>query len=92
MARATAPFGDGPDAPLYADFMAKVASLNISQIEDLLIADAAPTLKSALKQPYKALISAMTTEKVARTSSGVWHFKDGALEPKCGKSQGCTKG
>jgi uncharacterized protein (DUF885 family) len=75
-----APFGDGPDAPLYADFKAKVAKLNISQIEkDLLIADAAQALNASVKPAYEALISEMTAqEKVAGTDDGVWRFKDGA--------------
>ena len=75
-----APFGDGPDAPLFADFKAKVAKLNISQIEkDLLIADAAQALNASVKPAYAALISEMTAqEKVAGTDDGVWRFKDGA--------------
>jgi uncharacterized protein (DUF885 family) len=75
-----APFGDGPDAPLYADFKGKVAKLNISQIEkDLLIADAAQALNASVKPAYEALISEMTAqEKVAGTDDGVWRFKDGA--------------
>lgn len=75
-----APFGDGPDAPLYADFKAKVAKLNISQIEkDLLIADAAQALNASVKPAYEALIAEMTAqEKVAGTDDGVWRFKDGA--------------
>ncbi|MEY3635192.1 MAG: hypothetical protein RLZZ61_1602 [Pseudomonadota bacterium] len=75
-----APFGDGSDAPLYADFKAKVAKLNISQIEkDLLIADAAQALNSAVKPAYEALIAEMTAqEKVAGTDDGVWRFPDGA--------------
>jgi uncharacterized protein (DUF885 family) len=75
-----APFGDGPDAPLFADFKAKVDKLNISQLEkDLLIADAAQALNSAVKPAYEALIVEMTAqEKVAGTDDGVWRFKDGA--------------
>jgi uncharacterized protein (DUF885 family) len=75
-----APFGDGPDAPLYADFKAKVSKLNISQIEkDLLIADAAQALNASVKPAYEALIAEMTAqEKVAGTDDGVWRFKDGA--------------
>jgi len=75
-----APFGDGPDAPLFADFKAKVAKLNISQIEkDLLVADAAHALNASVKPAYEALISEMTAqEKVAGTDDGVWRFKDGA--------------
>ena len=75
-----APFDSGPDAPLFADFKGKVRKLNISQIEkDLLIADAAQALNSAVKPAYEALISEMTAqEKVAGTDDGVWRFKDGA--------------
>nr|WP_315477678.1 DUF885 domain-containing protein [uncultured Sphingorhabdus sp.] len=75
-----APFDNGPDAPLFADFKGKVGKLNISQIEkDLLIADAAQALSSAVKPAYEALISEMTAqEKVAGTDDGVWRFRDGA--------------
>ena len=75
-----APFGDGPDAPLFADFKEKVAKLDISQIEkDLLIADAAQALNTSVKTAYEALISEMTAqEKVAGTDDGIWRFKDGA--------------
>ena len=75
-----APFDSGPDAPLFADFKGKVGKLNISQIEkDLLIADAAQALNSAVKKAYEALISEMTAqEKVAGTDDVVWRFKDGA--------------
>lgn len=75
-----APFDSGPDAPLFADFKGKVGKLNISQIEkDLLIADTAQALNSAVKPAYEALISEMTAqEKVAGTDDGVWRFKDGA--------------
>ena len=75
-----APFDSGPDAPLFADFKGKVGKLNISQIEkDLLIADAAQALNSAVKPAYEALISEMTAqEKVAGTADGVWRFRDGA--------------
>ena len=75
-----APFGDGPDAPLYADFKSKVAKLKISQTEkDLLIADAAQALNASVKPAYEALIAEMTAqEKVAGTDDGVWRFPDGA--------------
>lgn len=75
-----APFDGGADAPLFADFKAKVAKLNISQIEkDLLIADAAQALNASVKPAYEALIAEMTAqEKVAGTDDGIWRFKDGA--------------
>ena len=75
-----APFGDGPDAPLFADFKAKVAKLAISRTEkDLLITDAAQALNASVKPAYEALIAEMTAqEKVAGTDDGIWRFKDGA--------------
>jgi uncharacterized protein (DUF885 family) len=75
-----APFGEGPDAPLYADFKEKVGKLAISQTEkDLLVADAARALTVAVKPAYEALIAEMTSqEKVAGTDDGVWRFPDGA--------------
>lgn len=75
-----APFDNGPDAPLFADFKGKVAKLAISQTEkDLLIADAAQALNASVKPAYEALIAEMTTqEKVAGTDDGVWRFPDGA--------------
>ena len=75
-----APFGDGPDAPLYADFKGEVAKLKISQTEkDLLIADAAQALNASVKPAYEALIAEMTAQgKVAGTDDGVWRFKDGS--------------
>lgn len=75
-----APFGAGPDAPLYADFKAKVAKLAISDVEkNLLIEQAAQALNTAVKPAYEALIAEMTAqEKVAGTDDGVWRFPDGA--------------
>jgi uncharacterized protein (DUF885 family) len=75
-----APFGQGPDAPLFADFKGKVAKLSISQTEkDLLIADAAQALNASVKPAYEALIAEMTAqEKVAGTDDGIWRFPDGA--------------
>ena len=75
-----APFDGGPDAPLFADFKAKVGKLKITQIEkDVLIADAAQALTSAVKPSYEALIAEMTAqEKIAGTDDGVWRFPDGA--------------
>lgn len=75
-----APFGEGPDAPLYADFKAKVAKLGISAVEkDLLIEQAAQALNDAVKPAYEALIAEMSVqEKVAGTDDGVWRFPDGA--------------
>ena len=75
-----APFGAGPDAPLFADFKSKLAKLKLSQTEkDLLTSDAARALTESVKPAYEALITEMTVqEKVASTDDGVWRFKNGA--------------
>jgi uncharacterized protein (DUF885 family) len=75
-----APFDNGPDAPLFADFKGKVAKLSISETEkDLLIADAAQALNASVKPAYEALIAEMTAqEQVAGTDDGIWRFPDGA--------------
>ncbi|MGL5837056.1 MAG: DUF885 domain-containing protein [Sphingorhabdus sp.] len=75
-----APFAEGPDAPMFADFKGKVGKLSISQVEkDLLIADAAQALNDSVKPAYEALIAEMTAqEKVAKTDDGIWRLKDGA--------------
>ncbi|MEY4998806.1 MAG: hypothetical protein RIS00_850, partial [Pseudomonadota bacterium] len=75
-----APFGEGSDAPLFADFKAKVAKLKVSDVEkQLLITEAADALNAAVKPAYEALIAEMSAqEKVAGSDDGVWRFKDGA--------------
>lgn len=77
---AGAPFGDGPDAPLFADFKEKIDKLQLSKIEtDLLIADAARALTQSVKPAYERLIAEMTAqEKVAGIDDGIWRFKNGA--------------
>mgnify|MGYP000934967878 CR=1 FL=1 len=68
------------DAPLFADFKAKVAKLRVSDVEkQLLITEAADALNAAVKPAYEALIAEMSVqEKVAGSDDGVWRFKDGA--------------
>jgi uncharacterized protein (DUF885 family) len=77
---AGAPFGEGADAPLYADFKAKVGKLKISDVEkNLLIADAARALTVSVKPAYQALVTEMERQQgIAGTDDGVWRFKDGA--------------
>jgi uncharacterized protein (DUF885 family) len=77
---AGAPFGAGPDAPLFADFKAKVAGLKISQTEkDILIADAARALTASVGPAYARLVAEMERQQaMAGTDDGVWRFKDGA--------------
>lgn len=75
-----APFTDGADAPLFADFKAKVGKLKISDVEkQLLIEEASQALLKGVKPAYESLIAEMSAqEKVASTDDGVWRFKDGA--------------
>jgi len=75
-----APFTDGADAPLFADFKAKVGKLKISDVEkQLLIEEASQALLKGVKPAYELLIAEMSAqEKVASTDDGVWRFKDGA--------------
>ncbi len=77
---AGAPFGPGPDAPLYADLKTKVAALQIPQAEkDALLKAGANALNGTLKPAYERLIAAVTAEeKTAGTLDGVWRFKNGA--------------
>ena len=75
-----APFTDGADAPLFADFKAKVGKLKISDVEkQLLIEEASQALLKGVKPAFESLIAEMSAqEKVASTDDGVWRFKDGA--------------
>jgi uncharacterized protein (DUF885 family) len=77
---AGAPFGTGPDAPLFADFKGKVARLTISQTEkDILIADAARALTASVGPAYARLVTEMERQRaLAGTDDGVWRFRDGA--------------
>ncbi|MDQ3213445.1 MAG: DUF885 domain-containing protein, partial [Acidobacteriota bacterium] len=61
---AGAPFGPGPDAPLYADLKTKVAALQIPQAEkDALLKAGANALNGTLKPAYERLIAAVTAEE-----------------------------
>jgi uncharacterized protein (DUF885 family) len=75
-----APFGPGPDAPLYADLKAKVAALQTPQAEkDTVLKAGAEALTGSVKPAYERLIAALTSqEKSAGTVDGVWRFSDGA--------------
>ncbi|MCA3255355.1 MAG: DUF885 domain-containing protein [Alphaproteobacteria bacterium] len=74
-----APFTDGPDTALYADFKAKVAALAIPQAEkDALVAAGRQALVTSVKPAYERLIALMTEQQArAGTDDGVWRFADG---------------
>ena len=75
-----APFGPGPDAPLFADLKTKVAALKIPDAEKAAIVRAgADAMTAVVKPAYDRLIAAMTAqEQTAGTDDGVWRFRDGA--------------
>jgi uncharacterized protein (DUF885 family) len=75
-----APFDEGADSTLLADFSKKIAQLNIDEsAKKLLINEARVALLSSVKPAYQALISYLTQlEQQAGTEDGVWRFKDGA--------------
>ncbi|WP_346839278.1 DUF885 domain-containing protein [Microbulbifer sp. SAOS-129_SWC] len=74
-----APYDDGKDNTLFADFKGKVAKLEIDQAQkDQLIADAKQALLESTEPAYQHLISYLgELEKKATTDDGAWKFPDG---------------
>lgn len=74
-----APFDQGPDSALYADFKKKVGALTIAQAEkDKLVAEAARILTTKVKPAYEALdVAVAKLEAVATHDDGVWKLPDG---------------
>lgn len=74
-----APFDQGADSALFADFKAKVAKLNLSPAETKRLTDAAAAaLTGSVKPAYAKLIAAMGAQQAqAGTIDGVWRFRDG---------------
>ncbi|WP_462179435.1 DUF885 domain-containing protein [Pseudoalteromonas gelatinilytica] len=74
-----APFNDGEDSTLLADFKRKVNALEIADSEkSALISDAEKALKAALKPSYTKLINFLAQlEKRADDRDGAWKFPDG---------------
>ena len=77
---AGAPFGDGPDNPLFADFKTKVNRLEIAQPErDRLIAVARAALTGPFRRGYEAMLATLDAiEPRARGNDGAWSLPDGA--------------
>ena len=85
-----APFDDGDDSALLADFKAKIGALaaegedgSAAQIDqathDQLLADATQALTGAVQPAYQALIDHLTElETQATTDAGVWKWQNGA--------------
>ncbi|KPM77002.1 MULTISPECIES: DUF885 family protein [Pseudoalteromonas] len=74
-----APFHDGEDSTLLADFKRKVNALEIADSEkSALISDAEKALKAAVKPSYTKLINFLAQlEKRADDRDGAWKFPDG---------------
>lgn len=74
-----APFGDGEDSPIMADFRKKVAELDISEDQKAaLLARASEALTSSVGPAYEALIAFLEAqEEIATADDGVWKFPDG---------------
>lgn len=74
-----APFEQGEDSTLLADFKRKVNALEIDQAEkDALISKATDALKSAVKPAYSKLINYIAQlEKRTDDRDGAWKFPDG---------------
>jgi uncharacterized protein (DUF885 family) len=76
-----APFTDGPDSALFADFKAKVNRLAIAQAEkDRLIASARAALTGPFRRGYEAMLATLAEiEPRAAGNNGAWSLPDGAL-------------
>lgn len=74
-----APFDDGADSALLADFKAKLAKLSLEPANaQLLIKEAEIALSSSVKPAYEGLIGYLTRQQQqASEDDGVWRFKDG---------------
>ncbi|QYJ79794.1 DUF885 domain-containing protein [Shewanella acanthi] len=74
-----APFDEGEDSALLADFRKKVSALEISESDKMaLITEAKEALVTQVKPGYEALISYVKTlEAKADTRDGVWKLPEG---------------
>ncbi|HEY0325908.1 MAG TPA: DUF885 domain-containing protein [Allosphingosinicella sp.] len=75
-----APFSEGPDSAVFADFKRKVDRLQIAQAEkDRLIASAREALTGPFRRGYESVFSALDAmEPQARGNNGAWSLPDGA--------------
>lgn len=74
-----APFDQGEDSTLLADFKGKLAKLKLSDTDNkALIAAAEKALKESVKPAYESLIATARDEQSrATTDDGAWKFPDG---------------
>ena len=76
---AGAPFADGADTPLFADFKTKVNALQIPQAEkDRLIASAREALTGPFRRGYQTMLSTLDSiEARATGNNGAWSLPEG---------------
>jgi uncharacterized protein (DUF885 family) len=76
---AGAPFADGPDTPVFADFKTKVGRLDIPQAEkDRLIAAARDALVGPFQRGYRTMLAAVDAiEPLAHGNNGAWSLPNG---------------
>ena len=74
-----APFDDGADSTLLADFSKKIDKLELTeQAKKILLDEAKVALLTSVKPAYASLINYLQTlSQQAGTIDGVWRFKDG---------------
>ena len=74
-----APFDDGDDSPLMADFRAKLTALELPQAEhDQLLADAEAALRDVVAPAYGRIIALFEEQaESASSDDGVWKHPDG---------------
>lgn len=75
-----APFADGDDSPLWADFKAKISTLEIdAETRARLLGEAETALRESVWPAYEMLIAhAEAAESRAGTQDGIWRTRDGA--------------
>ncbi|MDP9421628.1 MAG: DUF885 domain-containing protein [Pseudomonadota bacterium] len=75
-----APFDNGPDNDVFADFKTKVGKLSIPQAsKDALIAEARTALIQSVGPAYQRVIATLQDqEKRAGKDDGIWRFANGA--------------
>ena len=76
---AGAPFADGPDTPVFADFKAKVGRLDLPRAEkDRLIEAARAALTGPFRRGYETMLAALDlVESRATGNDGAWSLPDG---------------
>lgn len=74
-----APFTDGPDSILWADFKGKVAKLDVAQAaKERLLGRAAAALRGPVLRGYETAIASLeAASRVATSDGGVWRLPQG---------------